>query len=131
MTTWIRKSRAGKSLFALAMLLALSLRILIPTGFMPTATASGVVIALCSEADGKTVALDLGRKVPSEKQHTAGSPCVFAAGLGQGALTASELPTTLPFIYGLTIFVGTFIADLTVNRLAAPPPPSQGPPALS
>jgi hypothetical protein len=37
----------------------------------------------------------------------------------------------MPFVYGLTIFVGSAIADLTISRLAAPPPPSQGPPALS
>jgi hypothetical protein len=132
MNAWVRDSKAGKSLFAIAVLLALSLRILIPTGFMPTINSQGLVVELCSGMSGKTVTIDIGKKLPGEKQqHTADSPCVFAAGLGQGLLASAELPTILPFVYGLTIFVGTAIADLTISRLAAPPPPSQGPPALS
>ena len=132
MNAWVRESKAGKSLFAITVLLALSLRILIPTGFMPTVSAQGLVVELCSGVSGKTVTIDLGKKLPSETQkHAADSPCVFAAGLGHGLLTSAKLPTIQPFVYGLTIFVGTAIADLTISRLAAPPPPSQGPPALS
>ena len=132
MSAWVRDSKAGKSLFAIAVLLALSLRILIPTGFMPTVGSQGLVVELCSGISGKTITIDLGKKFPGEKQqHTADSPCAFAASLGHGLLSAAELPIILPFVYGLTIFAGTVIADLTVHRLAAPPPPSQGPPALS
>jgi hypothetical protein len=132
MNAWVRDSKAGKSLFAIAVLLALSLRILIPTGFMPTVTSHGIVVELCSGMSGKTVTIDIGKKsTGNEGQHTAESPCAFAAGLGHGLISAADLPTILPFVYGLTIFVGTAIADLTISRLAAPPPPSQGPPALS
>lgn len=132
MNAWVRYSKAGKSLFAISFLLVLSLRVLIPTGFMPSVSAQGVVVELCSGVSGKTVTIDLGKNLPGEKQqHAADSPCVFAAGVGHGLLTSAELSTILPFVYGLTIFVGTAIADLTISRLAAPPPPSQGPPALS
>ena len=132
MNAWVRESNAGKSLFAITVLLALSLRILIPTGFMPSVSAQSLVVELCSGVSGKTVTIDLGKKLPGETQkHAADSPCVFAAGLGHGLLTSAELPVILPFVYGMTIFVGTAIADLTISRLAAPPPPSQGPPALS
>jgi hypothetical protein len=80
----------------------------------------------------ETITIDIGKKLPSEKpQHAAESPCAFATGLGHSLLANAELTTILPFVYGLTIFVGTAIADLTISRLAAPPPPSQGPPALS
>lgn len=131
MNAWIRKERAGKSLFAIAALFALSLRILVPAGFMPTASATGMVLALCSQADGKTVTIDLGEPGPGKKQHAADRPCVFATGLGHGLLTAALPSAILPYVYGVTVFVGTLIADLTVHRLAAPPPPSRGPPALS
>lgn len=86
---------------------------------MPTVSAQGLVVELCSGVSGKTVTIDLGKKLPSETQkHAADSPCVFAAGLGHGLLTSAELPTIQPFVYGLTIFVGTAIADLTISRLA-------------
>ena len=132
MNAWVRESNAGKSLFAITVLLALSLRILIPTGFMPTVSAQGLVVELCSGVSGKTVTIDLGKKRPGEtQQHAAENPCVFAGGLSHGLLASDELPAILPFVYGLTIFIGTAIADLTISRLAAPPPPSQAPPALS
>jgi len=132
MNAWVRESKAGKSLFAIAVLLALSLRILIPTGFMPSVSAQGLVVELCSGVSGKTVTIDLGNKRPGEtQQHAAENPCVFAGGLSHGLLASDELPAILPFVYGLTIFIGTAIADLTISRLAAPPPPSQAPPALS
>lgn len=74
MNAWVRDSKAGKSLFAIAILLALSLRILIPTGFMPTVSSQGLVVELCSGMSGKTVTIDLGKKLPGEKQqHTADS----------------------------------------------------------
>lgn len=130
MNAWIRNSQTGKSLFATAMLLALFLRILIPTGFMPTVGAQGIFVELCSGTSGETVAIEVGKKAPADKQHIADSPCIFAAGLGQGLLTTAGLPVILPFVHDVTLVVGTAIADLTINRLAAPPPPSQGPPAL-
>lgn len=132
MNAWVRKSTAGRSLFAIAALLALCLRVLIPMGFMPTVSAQGLVVELCSGVSGKTVTIDLGKKSPGETQkHAADSPCVFAAGLGHGLLASAQLPNVMPFVYGLIIVVGMAIADLTVHRLAAPPPPPQGPPALS
>ncbi|NBU79627.1 MAG: hypothetical protein EBS50_11260 [Sphingomonadaceae bacterium] len=52
MNAWVRESKAGKSLFAIAVLLTLSLRILIPTGFMPSVNAQGLVVELCSGVSG-------------------------------------------------------------------------------
>ena len=132
MNAWVRDTKSGKSLFAIAVLLALSLRVLIPSGFMPVVGSQGLVVQLCTGMGVETITIDIGKKLPSEKpQHTAESPCVFATGLGHSLLANAELATILPFVYGLTIFVGTPIADLTISRLAAPPPPSQGPHALS
>ena len=132
MFAWVRESQVGKSLFAVAVLLALGLRIVVPTGFMPTLRANALVVELCSGISGKSIAIDVGKTNPGEKpQQSKDGSCVFAMGLGHGLLASSEQSTILPFVYGLTIFVGQAIADLTISRLAAPPPPSQGPPALS
>lgn len=130
MNAWIRKTQAGRSLFAIAMLLVLALRILVPVGYMPTATAQGIVVQLCSGIEGQKIVIDLGKKIPGEKQSAADSPCVFSAGLGQALLTPTGLQLLLPAIYLHVPAIGAAIADLTVHRLAAPPPPSQGPPAL-
>jgi hypothetical protein len=68
--------------------------ILIPTGFMPKVSSQGLVVELCSDMSGKTVTIDIGKKLPGEKQQrTADSPCVFAAGLGNGLLASAELST--------------------------------------
>jgi hypothetical protein len=131
MNAWIRESQSGKSLFAMAVLLALFLRILVPTGFMPTATSQGIVVQLCAGMDGPTVVIDVNKKTPAEKHQAADSPCVYAAGLNHALLATADLGMIQPLIYGLTIVIGRTIADLTINRLAAPPPPSQAPPALS
>lgn len=131
MNAWIRRSKTGTSLFAAAMLLALGLRLLIPAGFMPMVGSQGLVVELCSGISGKSVTIDIGKNRPPENPSPkADGPCVFATGLGHNLLPSTELSTLLPFVYGLTIFVGTAIADQIPSRLPAPPPPSQGPPAL-
>lgn len=131
MNAWIRHSQAGRSLFAVMVVAALALRLLIPSGFMPTASAQGLIVQLCSDMSGKTILIDLGQHLPSEKQKDAADgPCTFAGSLGHGMMPQTVAPLLLPFIYGSFLFASTAIADLTVNRMAAPPPPSQGPPAL-
>lgn len=117
---------------AIAVLFALSLRILVPTGFMPVVSHQGLVVQLCSSISGETVTIDLGETRPGEKQqYPSDGPCLFAGDSSPGVMASAELSTILQFVFGLSLFVGTAIADLTTSRLAAPPPPSQGPPALN
>lgn len=131
MNAWIRDSQTGKSLYAIAMLLALYLRILIPAGYMPTFSAQGIVVELCSGESGKTIIIDLGSKPENEKQkHAADSPCVFAAGLGHTLLTHAAPLYAPPAIYGGTVVGIIARARFAAIRLAAPPPPAQGPPSL-
>ncbi|MDR6852698.1 hypothetical protein J2Y54_002218 [Sphingomonas sp. BE123] len=132
MNAWVRESTVGKALFAIALLLALSLRILLPTGFMPVVNHQGLVVQLCSSVGGETVTIDLGETDPGEQpQYPTAGPCLFAGGSAPGVMAGAELSTIVPVVFGRPPVVGTAIADLTSNRLAAPPPPSQGPPALS
>lgn len=129
MNARIRDSLAGRSLFAVAVLLALCVRVLIPTGFMPTASAQGSVIQLCSDTGGKTLLLDVKSRVPEDKPRTTDGSCAFAAGLGHILNGPVDLAGDVAPFHVLTVMLGGAIADLTVHRLAAPPPPSQGPPA--
>lgn len=129
MTAWLRQSQAGQSLLALALGLALALRIMIPPGFMPAVTPQGMVIQLCSGVDHQ---VDLAGGTPaSDKHDTADGPCVFAAGIDHGALPVLQ-PTALPFPAPVAALPVTIRPDHTrAPRLAAPPPPSHAPPALA
>lgn len=134
MNGWVHNSAERRSLLAVLMLLALLMRAVIPTGFMPTATATGVVIQLCSDSIGKTVLIDLkttgaGQKPLSDGQRsTSDSPCVFAAGAGHLLLPTVYPAMLAPAFYGATA-LGIVTPGLHwLPLLAAPPPPVRGPP---
>lgn len=129
MIAWLRHSQAGQSLLALVLGLGLALRILIPPGFMPVATAQGMVVQLCSGLD---LAVELpGGSPASDKHDAADRPCVFAAGLDHGALPVPP-PAALPQPAALAALpVAIRPQPPRTARLAAPPPPSHAPPALA
>lgn len=123
----IGHSAAGRGIFAVILLLALSVRLVVPTGFMPVATGYGIIVSLCSGSGPAEIFVDLGKNGSAPRHSAADSPCSFAgfgAGLANGTLAALPSPAPLPAI----LIPGRAIADLTVLRLAAPPPPAIGPP---
>ena len=127
----IRQTQTGKSLAAAVILFALALRILIPTGFMPSYGAEGLVLRLCSGSGVETVVVVPGKTTPDEPQKAvADGACLFATGLGHALLAPGDMVDAALLLPRLTLVFSAAIADLTVHRLAAPPPPSQGPPAL-
>lgn len=113
------------------MLLALGLRVLLPAGYMPTSSPGGFVLELCSGSGG--VALLVAQEGSDEEDAPAERDvgCVFAANPGPLIAAPASDPCAIRVIYGAPVSPGGPIADLTINRLAAPPPPSCGPPALS
>ncbi|WNO54053.1 hypothetical protein [Stakelama saccharophila] len=127
MTAWIRESKATRGIFVAAALLVLLLRILVPSGFMPVETDGKIVIQLCSGYGPAGIA-DLGKKKPTDQHKGSRHPCAFAGGFA-GSLLPPILPpaAVLPLPTVLLSF-GSALADLTVHRLAAPPPPAIGPP---
>jgi hypothetical protein len=124
----MRQACFARTAFAVMALLALALRIAVPAGFMPAASAHGIVVAICSEHGGQVGVLPVkDRQSPVAPEAKPGS-CTFAASspgftpppaiaeaMPPGGLGASRLAAAVP--------------HLTVHRLAAPPPPSHGPPA--
>lgn len=117
--------------FALALIvLALAMRLIVPTGWMPSAdgrsitlcTAMGVVEAWV-DADG-----DLHEKAPA-KPVKAGEPCVFAA--ISAAVIAPDMALAIapPAVAAAPLFLPTLTVAIG-HGLAAPPPPPTGPPAI-
>lgn len=130
MSSWIRQSQAGRGLFALLMLCALAIRVAAPTGFKPTQSIHGIVISLCTGQGAVKAVLAVEKGGDSSDHEKAkGGECGFSAGPGGGLLaSAASAPALLPILFAPRLSSRT-IADLTVHRLAAPPPPSQAPPA--
>ncbi len=111
-------------------LCALTIRIAIPTGFMPTQGIHGIVISLCSGQGAVTTLLPIEKTgEPADHDKAKGGECTFAAGLGGGLLVAGPLAIDVAPVVLASLVSSRAIADLTVHRLAAPPPPSRGPPA--
>ncbi|WP_420145420.1 hypothetical protein [Sphingobium sp.] len=130
MQNWIRQSQSGRGLFALLVLCALAIRIAIPTGFMPTQGIHGIVISLCTGQGAVRAILPMEKgSEPADHQKSKDGECMFAAGLGSGLLAEVALPVAAAPASMTPLVSSRAIADLTVHRLAAPPPPSQGPPA--
>ena len=118
-------------LAALIMVLAaLAVRAAVPVGYMPQSTDKGTLITLCTGQGAVKVMMPAaqgGAKHESEKGN-GDMPCAFAAGvhaIDLPVVAMLAVPTLLP----IPLPAGRAIAHLTVHRLAAPPPPSQAPPA--
>ena len=122
--------RPSRLLLSLALML-LTLRALVPAGWMP-AQQKGQWITICSGA-GVTMAW-IGADGKIDKQHAPAkseksSHCAFA-GLGMAAdLSVDDVSLPAPlFVAAIVPMLATLV---TVGHgLAAPPPPKTGPPAL-
>ncbi len=123
------RRQAALALIACAVLL----RALIPAGWMPMADTNGMMrIAMCSGMGPQSVWMDRTGKIhkdaPDSGHHDA-QPCGFAV-LGHGL---DDLPGFILLLPRLGTDPVMMIARQTVSvgrGLAAPPPPSTGPPRL-
>lgn len=128
MRRFMQTSRTGRPLFAVLVLLALAMRVAVPAGFMPTATDRGVVVSICTGDGVLSHVIDLGDKGSGEKQQGGQGHCLFASATG-GTLAPDPLGDVRMLWMPAVLTLGAAVAHLTVHRLAAPPPPSQAPPA--
>ena len=125
-----RLSMANRGRLIALLALALFVRALVPTGWMPVVTAEGVRLQLCAGQAMPPVAGMHHSHQQGEKQGLPDHPCAFA-GLGLAADTAPPLvvlavapvPGTGPAPRLFAVAVG--------HGLAAPPPPATGPPAFA
>ena len=122
-----RKSGAGTGWFAALAALALLVQVLVPPGFMVSGEPGAAGLVICT-GHGPLVGLDSHGK-PAKAPKQADMPCGFA---GHGT-TAGPPPSfalaALRVEY--TVLPGARrLASAPGRGLAAPPPPSQGPPSL-
>ncbi|WP_221794896.1 hypothetical protein [Aquisediminimonas sediminicola] len=124
------RQKMALALMGPVLLLVLAMRVLVPAGYMPMASAHGLTITLCTPKGAVDVTVNVDKKAPASSHQAAGDHCIFASALGSAALLAVQplLALAMPPLAGLA--GGMAIADLTPHRLAAPPPPAIGPPAF-
>jgi hypothetical protein len=115
---------------AAMLFVAVAMRLVVPSGWMPSVDASGIKITICSGLGIVEATIGADGKIHKSSPHDGiakDSPCAFASvgaadvahAVAAPLLGApSPLPLALP--HYLTIGQG----------LAAPPPPSTGPPSL-
>lgn len=108
--------------------LALAVRVLVPAGWMPAASAQGFAITLCSVSGAETVWVDRDGKLHKQAPKTSGDQHCAFAGLA-APLTGSDTPVlTAPFAHEDRAAIQSLPAS-PGQGLAAPPPPATGPPA--
>lgn len=129
----------GRRLGAIA-LLAMLVRAIIPAGYMLAHADAGsgryLTVEMCDghAAQAQVIDLDTGKVIDlsnlpkNTKTESSSVPCVFAGVVAMAApITAAE---PVEFRFEQTIAF-TVVRDLRPGRgIAAPPPPSTGPPSL-
>ena len=117
--------------FALAIIMvALLMRLLLPTGFMPEVSAGKITIALCTGHGQATIDIAVpngnGHHDPAQTaKHD--MPCPFASGSTHGLAGAD--PTLLAIAIAFVLALS--LRPVVVTRLAGAPylrPPLRGPP---
>ncbi len=108
-------------------------RLLIPAGWMPTTGTDGMArISICTGMGAQTAFIDRDGKLHKEAPtsgHQDPQPCGFG-GLGLGIGETPALALLLPVIAASVITLVTRPTMSIGHGLAAPPPPSTGPPSL-
>jgi len=114
-------------------LLVLAIQLFTPSGFMPVRTEGGVVVTLCTAQGAVNILVEQDRAPTKHRSQEEGTPvqqlCSFAASIQPVAppLVVADLP--LPawqLAFGPIAFA---LRTGLIAHLAAPPPPSSGPPS--
>jgi hypothetical protein len=111
--------------------LALALRVIIPSGFMPS-SERGFALTICTGMDTQTVWMDKSGKLhkedPSKGKSVEHQPCAFAgAAMAADVLSAEFQIAMAPVALAIPVFAKR---EVSVGAgLAAPPPPAIGPPS--
>ena len=127
----IRTSSPFRNIAAAMILLALALRVIIPSGFMPS-SERGFALTICTGMDTQTVWMDKSGKLhkedPSKGKSVEHQPCAFAgAAMAADVLSADFQVAMAPVALAIPVFAKR---EVSVGAgLAAPPPPAIGPPS--
>ncbi|WP_150291655.1 hypothetical protein [Sphingobium estronivorans] len=129
----VRQSESAKGLLAALALLVLAIPLVAPSGFMPVRTDRGVVVTLCTGQGAVNVVVDRGQAPGKHHRPDDGAPgqqhCPFAASV-QPLVPPLALADLVLSAWQLGFGPIAFALKTGwIARLAAPPPPSSGPPA--
>ena len=130
--------RAGRQLGAIA-LLAMLVRAIVPAGYMlaeaDTPDGRYLVVQMCDgHGAAQVVDLDTGKlldasKLPGKPDgKTSSTPCVFAVTAPMASPPVAAEPVVFQRVYAADFVVALAVAP--GRGIAAPPPPSTGPPIL-
>lgn len=121
-----------QALFCALLLLAFAARIVAPSGFMPVRTDGGVLVTLCTGEGAVKVMVERGSVpgAPDKHERAANEHCPFAGGASAPVLPALAAFGLLPIWHSPTGPIAFALRTGWIARLAAPPPPSSGPPSL-
>ncbi|HTH28443.1 MAG TPA: DUF2946 family protein [Sphingobium sp.] len=122
-----------RALFCVVLALLFAARIAAPAGFMPVASDGGVMVTLCTGQGAVKVMVDRGAVPHPTSGHDdsgASQHCPFAGGASAPALPTPAAIALLPVWHSPTGPIALALRTGWIARLAAPPPPSSGPPAL-
>ena len=127
----IRTFSPFRNLAAAMILLALALRVIIPSGFMPS-SERGFALTICTGMDTQTVWMDKSGKLhkedPSKGKSVEHQPCAFAgAAMAADVLSADFQVAMAPVALAIPVFAKREVS--VGSGLAAPPPPAIGPPS--
>jgi hypothetical protein len=118
----------------LLLVLALALRLIVPAGFMPAASARGVTLVACPEWGAAPTMAAHGathdRDDHGEPHRHAEPPCAFA-GLGLPTLAAGDLTPLSPFTDAIALAATPLGRALRVAATDRLRPPTHAPPALA
>jgi len=116
---------------AVFVLMALAMRVIIPSGYMPS-SERGFALTICADMDTQTVWMDKSGKLhkedPSKGKSVEHQPCAFA-----GAAITADFPAAAvridmaPVALAAPVFAKREVS--IGSGLAAPPPPAIGPPS--
>ena len=127
----IRASLPFRNIAAALIVLALALRVIIPSGFMPS-SERGFALTICTGMDTQTVWMDKSGKLhkedPSKGKSVEHQPCAFAgAAMAADVLSADFQVAMAPVALAIPVFAKR---EVSVGAgLAAPPPAAIGPPS--
>lgn len=127
----IRRSERARGLLAALALLVLAIQLIAPSGFMPVRTAQGVVVTLCTGQGAVNVVVDRDRALGHDRDQDApivAQHCAFAASVQPVVPPLVLADLSLPvwqIVFGPIAFA---LKTGWIARMAAPPPPSSGPP---
>jgi hypothetical protein len=138
MTGVVHQHRILRALFCALVTLVLMVRLLAPTGFMPVVTSKGIMVTLCTGQGAVKMMVERDR-LPESRVSKSGTQhddapatndhCPFAGAATAPALPLQDIVAVLPIWHLPTGPIAFALKTGWIARLAAPPPPSSGPPA--